>query len=259
LEVANELKTTGEFFTATLQGDYDDDQAWEAVGILRLRNTEEVFRTAVEYCSSEIPKKRARGLDVVAQLGTGKPLSERPWFDDCVSIAIRNLSDEDPLVVHSAAWALAHLRDDRAISALLEMSRYPDSGVRHAVAFGLAGSERPDALQTLINLMEDADNEVRDWATFGLGEQCKADSPEIRDALRKRTKDPYEDARSEAIWGLARRRDPVWLQALLDRLEADCWIQGDEIAAADILHVRSDTPIEALRTGLRELLDSLTP
>jgi HEAT repeat protein len=207
MEVANESKTTCNLFTSTLQGDYDDDEAWEAVGILRLRNTEEVFRTAVKYCSSEILKERARGLDVLAQLGTGKPLSERPWFEDCVSIAIRHLNDEDPLVVHSAAWGLAHLRDDRAISALLEMSRNPDSGVRKAVALGLAGCERPDAIQTLINLMEDDDGEVRDWATFGLGELCDADSPEIREALRKRTEDPYEDARQEAIWGLARRRD----------------------------------------------------
>jgi HEAT repeat protein len=195
----------------------------------------------------------------LAQLGTGKPLSERPWFDDCVSVAIRHLNDEDPLVVHSAAWALAHLRDDRAISALLEMSRNPDSGVRKAVALGLAGCERPDAIQTLINLMEDDEGEVRDWATFGLGELCEADSPEIREALRKRTEDPYEDARQEAIWGLARRRDPVGLQALLDRLDAKSWIQGDENAAADILHARSDAPIEALRTGLRELLAPRLP
>lgn len=259
MEAVNELKTTPDLFSAALQGDYDDDLAWEAVAILRLRNTEEVFQTAVEYCSSEMPKERARGLDVLSQLGTGKPLSERPWFDDCVSIAIRHLGDEDALVVHSAAWALAHLRGDRAISALLEMSRHADSGVRHAVAFGLAGGGRPDALQTLINLTEDADSEVRDWATFGLGTLCEADSPEIREALRKRTEDPYEHARSEAIWGLALRRDPVWLQILLDRLEAESWIQGDEYAATSILQVPSATPIEDLRTGLRELLASRLP
>ena len=62
------------------------------------------------------------------------------------------------------------------------------------------------------------------------------------------------DARQEAIWGLARRRDPAWLQVLLDRLDAEYWIQGDEHAATDILDVPSDTPIEDLRTGLRELL-----
>jgi hypothetical protein len=48
MEVANESKTTGTLFTSTLQGDYDDDGAWDAVGILRLRNTEEVFRTPVK-------------------------------------------------------------------------------------------------------------------------------------------------------------------------------------------------------------------
>ena len=104
--------------------------------------------------------------------------------------------------------------------------------------------------------MEDADGEVRDWATFGLGTQCKADSPEIREALRKRTEDPYEDARSEAIWSLALRRDQLGLQVLLNRLEAESWVQGDEYAAAEILQIPCDTPIEELRAGLRELLAS---
>ncbi len=259
MEVATELKTTSDLFTMALQGDYDDDAAWAAVRILHVRNTPEVFQTAVEYCSSPIPKERARGLDVLGQLGSGKPLSERLFFDDCVSITIRHRGDEDPLVARSAAYALAHLGDDRAISALLEMSRHPDSGVRHAVAFGLGGSDRPEAVPTLINLTEDADDEVRDWATFGLGELCDADSPEILEALRNRTEDPCEDARSEAIWGLARRSDPLWLQVLLDRLEAQCWVQGDEYAAADILHVRYDTPVENLRTALRELIARCFP
>jgi hypothetical protein len=254
LEVATELKTTSDLFTMALQGDYDDDRAWAAVRVLHVRNTPEVFQTAVAYCSSRISEERARGLECWGNSVRENPQSERPFFDDCVSIAIRHRGDEDPLVARSAAYALAHLRDNRAISTLLEMSRHPDSGVRHAVAFGLGGSDRPDAMRTLINLMEDADREVRDWANFGLGEQCDADSPEIREALRKRTEDPCEDARSEAIWGLARRGDPLWLQVLLDRLEAECWMQGDEYAAADILHVRYDTPVENLRTALRELI-----
>ena len=41
LEGANELKTTSDLFRMALQGDYDDDGAWEAVHILRLRNTPE--------------------------------------------------------------------------------------------------------------------------------------------------------------------------------------------------------------------------
>ena len=64
-----ERKTTEEVFVATLIGEYDDDTPWEAVSVLRLRGTPEVFEVAKQYCESENPKARARGLNVLAQLG----------------------------------------------------------------------------------------------------------------------------------------------------------------------------------------------
>ena len=66
---ANDPRTTGELFEVTTQGDPDEQAAWEAVSALRLRNTEEVFQIAVHYTEPADPHKRARGLDVLAQLG----------------------------------------------------------------------------------------------------------------------------------------------------------------------------------------------
>lgn len=136
---------------------------------------------------------------VLAQMGAGKSLVERPHFDESVSIAISHLGHEDPLVAHSAAWALAHLQSDVAISALIEARKCTDSRIRLAVAYGMAGSERPDAISTLMELMEDADDEVRNWATFGLsiaGSESgppvrlgTLDLPNIREALRNRLAD----------------------------------------------------------------------
>jgi len=110
--------------------------------------------------------------------------------------------------------------------------------------------------------MEDENEVVRDWATFelGSGDVVEAgvmhypDSPEIRAALRRRTEDNYEDARREAIWGLAKRRDSLGLKLLLDHLDSESWWSGDEDAAKEILSVKSDTPVEELREGLRRLL-----
>ena len=110
--------------------------------------------------------------------------------------------------------------------------------------------------------MEDEDEDVRDWATFGVGEIALLenevwrylDSPDIRAALRKRLDDTFEDARREAIWGLARRRDPLGLKLLLEHLESDNWWTGDELAAEETLGIETATPVDELLPGLRRLL-----
>jgi HEAT repeat protein len=222
--------------------------------VLRRRGTQEVFVAAVRYCHSVVPLKRARGLDVLAQLGAGRPALERPHRDESIAIAIEHLSDPDPRVIDSAAWALAHLGGDMAVSALIPMRSHPDPEVRWTVTNVLHGTERADAIATLIELMDDPNDNVRDWATFALGTQCSLDSSKIRDALRRRLDDNYQEARDEAVWGLAQRLDGQGLRMLVDRLSADEWIAGDEMAAKRVLDLRSDTPVEDLCDGLRKLL-----
>ncbi len=172
-------RSAGELFAATLEGDYEDDAPWQAVVALQRRGTIEVFELAAEYTRSENAKARARGLDVLAQLSAGKDESERPYLNRCVSVAIESLKDSDPLVVHSAAWALAHLSTEEAATALLPLKHHSDPGVRWAVAYGIASHKGPAPVTTLIELMADSDEDVRDWATFGLGSISTADSPEF--------------------------------------------------------------------------------
>jgi HEAT repeat protein len=253
--ISNDPRTTAELFAAALEGEYDDEAPWDAVRALRLRATPEVFELAKKYCQSKNPRARARGLDILAQLGAGKPEAERPYLEESVSMAINLLKDEDSSVVHSAAYALAHLKTDKAVLALIALGHHPDSGVRHAVAYGMGGCTQPEATQTLIELMEDSDEDVRDWATFGLGSLSKEDSPQIREALRKRLDDPIEDARLEAIWGLAQRKDQLGLKILMERLESESQVDGDVMAAKETLGVYGDMPPEELRNGLRKLLE----
>jgi len=257
-------QTAAELFLASFEGDCEDEPAWDAVRALRRRNDDEVFQLAAAYAQSGTPKHRARALDVLAQLGAGKPFAERPHFDESVSIAIAHLEDDDPLVAHSAAWALAHLQGDTATSALIRARKCADAQVRLAVSVGVAGSERPDAISTLMELMKDDDAEVRNWATSGLGlaggengppvRLGTLDSAGIRDALRRRLTDSFREVRSEAVWGLARRKDPAALQLLLDRMNSEECITGDEMTAAEILGLKSNSPLEELQAGLRNLL-----
>lgn len=219
------------------------------------------------YLRDPNPRHRARALDVLGQLGAGKPLSDRPHFSECVSLAIESLPDDDEDVASSAAWALAHLRDDRAVTHLIGIRASPNPDARHAVAYGMHGEDRPDAITTLIELIDDTDDDVRDWATFGLGtadsetesgQFAPVDSSEIRQALRNRLDDPFEYVRQEALWGLALRRDPESLKRLLERLESDTYVRGDETTAEEILNVFRSGEVEDLIRGLRDLLSEIS-
>ena len=57
-------RTVAELFDAALQGDYDDEDAWDAIRILRLKATPDVLDLALKQSDSPDPKARARGLDV---------------------------------------------------------------------------------------------------------------------------------------------------------------------------------------------------
>jgi HEAT repeat protein len=257
-----ERKTTAELFAATLVGEYDDDSAWDAVGVLRMRGTLEVFELATRYCASQDPKERARGLSVLAQLGAGKSDADRPFIDDCVSTAIAHLRDSDEEAIRCAAWALSHLGTKQAVLSLIELKSHVDPEVRQAVACCIELRKHPEAVPILVALTDDTNEVVRDWATFALGtgdveeggNWRYPDSTEIREAFRRRLDDSYEEARREAIWGLARRRDPVGLKLLLNHPESEERWNGDTDAAEEVLGMRPETPLEELCAGLRQLL-----
>lgn len=252
------LKSTKDLFAATLQGEYDDDASWEAVAILRLRGTAEVFEEAKRYCELEEPRTRARGLSVLAQLGAGKPDAERPFMAASVEIAIDHLQDSDLESVRCAAWALSHLGIEPAVAALIDLRSHPDPEVRQAIVCCTRLRNHPQAVSILTTLMEDENEVVRDWATFSIGsDDYEASGAEINAALHGRLTDTYDDARREAIWGLARRNDPVGLKMLLDILQSDEWWSGDEFAAEEILDAKSGTPIDELRQGLRNLVANI--
>jgi HEAT repeat protein len=210
-----------ELFDQTLHGDCEDEAPWAAVSSLRRIGTREVFEHAVTWVQSDDPRKRTRGIDVLAQLGKTADHPSNNFPEESYAVVTTALQREQELQpLNSAVAALGHLDDPRAIPLIAAFHSHPSSEIRFSVTCAL-GCFPNDALsiETLRALLEDPDDDVRDWATFGLGVLGDHDSPEIRDALCGRLMDPDTDVREEAMAGLAKRQDARVVPSLIHALE----------------------------------------
>lgn len=243
-----------ELFAQTLQGDYDDDAAWQAIRALQSVGTREVFEKAAAWCRSNESLKRTRGADILGQLRKDSKNPENPFAEESFKVLTAMLDSEtDPGPLSSVIAALGHLKNPSAISQILPFSYHPNTDVRFDLAFALgcfADDER--TVSTLLKLMSDKDSEVRDWATFGLGVLGTFDSPKIREALFQNLTDEDEDVREEAMVGLAQRKDLRALPAVMAGLE------GEEpstraIDAANFLLDSANDPFEDPATCLEAL------
>ena len=210
-------RTVGELVSAALGDPSYDHDGWNAVAALHWRGTAEVLERAAELCHSFCAVERRVGADILGQLGI--PAS---FPKPCASILLDTIRHEqDPEVLHSILVAFGHLHDPEAIGPAARFRHHREPEVRDGVVYALMGHDDPLALQVLIELSEDEDTEVRDWATFSLGTQVDVDTPAIRDALAARLLDSDDEARGEALVGLARRGDRRVIPALLKELALD--------------------------------------
>jgi HEAT repeat protein len=210
-----------ELFAQTLSGDYEDDAPWEAVQALRKLGTREVFERAAEWCQSKNPLFRARGADVLAQLGKTVDHVSNSFPEESYTVITALVQREtEPQPLASAIAALGHLDNPLAIPLITNFSSHPNPKVRFDVAFALGCFPNdPRSIATLLQLVQDVAEDVRDWATFGLGVLGDTDSSEIREALVQRLNDTDDDVREEAMVGLGKRKDQHVLSALLPALE----------------------------------------
>ena len=111
--------------------------------------------------------------------------------------------------------------DTRGLRRIAGLRRHASEEVREGVVFALLAREDSTSVATLVELSRDQAIPVRDWATFGLGTQIELDTPSIRAALKARLHDTDTETRCEAIMGLARRKDPGVMSALLLELARD--------------------------------------
>jgi HEAT repeat protein len=194
-----------------------------AIGQLHRIASREVLDGALALCGDSDPINRQIGADVLAQLGHSRRGFEPVFVEERVAgllglLAAESVGSGDSRVLNAACVAFGHLRDARAVPALLDLRLHEHEDVRRSVAFGLSSYDVPEAINGLIALSTDPVDDVRDWATFGLGQLIKSDTPAIRAALRARVKDSCLDVRNEAIEGLAERGDEAALPALIGEL-----------------------------------------
>lgn len=194
--------------------EFENNNSWNAIDVLRWRGTCEVFTSARSLCSSPRAKEREVGVNVLAQIGCGR----RPFLRQSVSLLIERLQDRSVHVVSAAGVGLGHRDDPRSIPHLVALKNHPSSHVRYGVAFGLARQKTAEAIVTLIELSRDKDRDVRDYATFGLAELNFLNTKAIRDALFARLKERDTEIRGQALIGLAQRKDPRVLKPLQKEL-----------------------------------------
>jgi HEAT repeat protein len=230
----NDARPTADLIEYALK-EPDEEKAWEAVGALQLRGTQEVFDAARDLCASDDAARRALGADILGELGT----PDMPFREESVGILLGLLAaEQDPSVLHSIAVALGQLHDPRGIGPLLKLTGHPDAAVREGVASGLGGvlqgvkGHRDDsAIHALIELSSDENVDVRDYATTALASETLADVRmlEINDALLARTGDDDEEVRGEALLGLGLRKDRRVVEPLLRELSGrmrDEYVRG---------------------------------
>ncbi len=210
-----------ELFAQALSGEYDDETAWEAVLALRHIGTRQVFHRAADLCKSSDPLSRARGADVLAQLGRTED-HKTNCFPEESDLLVRDLVQREMHICPLAAGiaALGHIENPLAIPLVASFSLHTSPEIRFSVTLALGCFPNDSlAVASLLQLAQDLDDDVRDWAIFGLGVLSDVDSPAIRETLIQCLKDPNEDVREEAMAGLGKRKDTYLLPMLLTALE----------------------------------------
>ena len=180
---------------------------WEYINILRSRPDKSVFRQCIELTTSEIPKNKIIGIDVLAQLG----ISPRPFCRETIDRYFELLENEsEPKVIMSILFGIGHNNENLNKAQIKKLCSYAATNsnlIKEGLVFSLLGKSDSDAIKTLIFLSTDKLNHIRDWATFGIGAQIEKNTIEIRDALWARINDKHQDTKLEAIAGLAKRKD----------------------------------------------------
>jgi HEAT repeat protein len=214
------MEAIQQLFARALDREYDEDSQWNAVRELQRIGSRDVFDMAVQWCESPDPRRRARGADVIAQLGKTREHPAHGFPAESMRVIAAMLEKETevrPLI--SGISALGHIHASSAIPLIIRFEGNPDPEIRFAVACALASYPNDlGAIEALLKLTRDEDHHVRDWATFALGVLGTADTDEIRKALVERLADENADAREEAVVALAKRQDHRALPVLISFL-----------------------------------------
>jgi len=215
------VPSADELARAALQTEDNDERA-RVLAKLHAMGSHEVFSLAVEFVSSSVVAERRLGLDILAQLGfeEQRGTGRWPFYDSSLPLLRVCLAASEKEVVAAAAYAFLHLGVQDVLPDLIALTEHPDGGCREAVVCALGTSNDVAATDCLLRLMSDAEPSVRNWASFAVAQSGRDDAL-VRDALAASVRDADEEVRIEALLGLARRRDPRCVPALVDELSGD--------------------------------------
>lgn len=226
--------TTEELVARALEGDEDDEGAWEALGVLHRRGGQEELQAAKALLQSTDIKRRGRGVDILGQLGLPKP--DASIQRECVQLLVDTLAMESsPSVINAIGMAFAFQHAPEAVELMWPFRTHPEADVRFGVVHVMSKHPVPRAVEALIGLTTDSDDDVRNWACFGLGTALETvDTPALREALAAKLQDPVQVIRGEAMFGLAARGDERALEPIRKALQDDNVIVLELEAAAAI-------------------------
>jgi hypothetical protein len=154
---------------------------------------------------------------------------------------LERLADEaDPVVIAQLITGLGWAGEPGLVADLARFATHPHDDVRLAIACaGLPGGADVtpallDRIDLLVALSADTNADVRDFSCFSLGYFLREqDHAGAREALAARLADPHDDTRCEALLGLAHRKDPRALSAVIEALgRGDIFLLEIEAVAA---------------------------
>ena len=236
-----------EHAVALSRKDPESDERWQVVYELLRRGDVETFDAARNWCNSDDVAARELAADLLGQLGAIKQEKGRQFFpftDRAIPMLEKLMDDPEPRVIASAATSVAKNFVYGPIITRPSLATHPSAAVRLAVAQSLSSDANSKAaIELLIKLSDDEDDDVRDWATLGLGVQSRVDAPEIREALFRRLDDRHFETRSEALVGLARRKDARVIPHISKALNGE---SVGELAIEAAGHIASQELVEAL-------------
>ncbi len=145
--------------------------------------------------------------------------------------------DEDWLVRTSSAEALGKLNDTRAIEPLIKAFKDEDSGVRLYAAEALAELNDTGAVDLLIQALKDEDPEVRYYAARALG---KLHDPRALEPLTQTLNDENPEVRAGAAVALGYLGDIRAVEPLIQVLKEDKSMQA-QISASEALGKLNNT------------------
>jgi HEAT repeat protein len=217
-------------------GDANAYVSQASVAAIQALGSPETKALALEAAGSSEPTRRRASLQLVAALG----------FPEALDLMTAALSDPNERIRDTAIGNLALIREPRAFTALLEMSRAPAPGARAAAMRALGRTEGgragPDALR---RGLRDDDAWVRYYACQALG---KLSFCEALDEVIGLIDDPAGQVRAAAVEAIARLGDGR-ATAVLD---GACLSTDPDIRRVAILGLGECKRSEALPILLRE-------